>query len=165
MHNGQIDHFDRIRRPMEAMLDDEHFHARVGTTDSELLFLLALQFGLKERPIAAMEEAVGFVEQISLHLTGAARIRMTAAFSDGDTLYAVRYSTDEYAPTLYAAPMGPRGSYCLVSEPLNDDTDTWVEIPASSAVILSEKGLEATEFKPTVTSPAREQNAAVALAG
>ncbi|KPF47364.1 class II glutamine amidotransferase [Rhizobium sp. AAP43] len=150
MHNGQIDHFDRIRRPMEAMLDDEHFHARVGTTDSELLFLLALQFGLRDRPIAAMAEAVGFVEQISLHLTGHARVRMTAAFSDGSTLYAVRYSTDEYAPTLYAAPMGPKGSYCLVSEPLNDETDTWVEIPAGSAVILSDKGLDAAEFQPVV---------------
>ncbi|MGQ2970411.1 class II glutamine amidotransferase [Rhizobium sp. TH135] len=150
MHNGQIDNFDRIRRPMEGMLDDEHFHARVGTTDSELLFLLALQFGLRERPIAAMSEAVGFVEQISLHLTGTARIRMTAAFSDGKTLYAVRYSTDEYAPTLFAAPMGPKGSFCLVSEPLNDETDTWVEIPAGSAVILSENGLDAAEFKPEV---------------
>ncbi|UJW75812.1 class II glutamine amidotransferase [Rhizobium sp. SL42] len=148
MHNGQIDHFDRIRRPMETMLDDEHFHARVGTTDSELLFLLALQFGLKERPIAAMSEAVGFVERMSMHMTGEARVRFTAAFSDGRALYAVRYSTDAFAPTLYAAPMGDKGGYCLVSEPLTDETDKWVEIPASSAVILSEKGLDAVEFRP-----------------
>lgn len=165
MHNGQIDHFDRIRRPMEAMLDDAHFNARVGTTDSELLFLLALQFGLRERPLAAMSEAVGFVEQISLHLTGAARVRMTVAFSDGDTLYAVRYSTDEFAPTLYAAPMGPKGSYCLVSEPLNDEADTWVEIPPSSAVILSAKGLEAAEFKPVSARIDMPQIRSVALAG
>ncbi|KQW31959.1 glutamine amidotransferase [Rhizobium sp. Root274] len=165
MHNGQIDHFDRIRRPMEAMLDDAHFHARVGTTDSELLFLLALQFGLKERPLAAMAEAVGFVEQISLHLAGAAGIRLTAAFSDGDTLYAVRYSTDEFAPTLYAAPMGPKGSYCLVSEPLNDEADTWVEIPASSAVILNDKGLQAAEFKPVSARIEMAPDRPIALAG
>ncbi len=97
------------------MLDDEHFHARVGTTDSELLFLLALQFGLRDRPIAAMSEAVGFVEQISLHLTGTARIRMTAASLDGKTLYAVRYSTDEHARRCLQHPW-PKGSFCLVSE-------------------------------------------------
>lgn len=165
MHNGQIDNFDRIRRPMEGMLDDEYFHARVGTTDSELLFLLAMQFGLKERPLEAMREAVGFVEQISLRMTGTARIRMTAAFSDGETLYAVRYSTDEYAPTLYAAPMGAKGSYCLVSEPLNDEADTWVEIPASSAVILSDKGLDAEEFKPSAPRLGLEHDRVVAMAG
>ncbi len=33
---------------------------------------------------------------------------------------------------------------------LNDETDTWVEIPAGSAVILSENGLDAAEFKPEV---------------
>ena len=38
-------------------------------------------------------EAVGFVEQISLHLTGTARIRLTAAFSDGKTLYATETET------------------------------------------------------------------------
>ncbi|MHA7969476.1 class II glutamine amidotransferase [Rhizobium sp. CAU 1783] len=147
MHNGQIDHFDRLRRSMESMLDDEHFNARAGSTDSELLFLLALQFGLRERPIAAMAEAIGFVEQISRHLTGTARVRFTAAFTDGQTLYGVRYATDEYAPTLYAAPMGGKGGYCLVSEPLNDETD-WVEIPAGSAVILNANGLDAAGFDP-----------------
>ncbi len=153
MHNGQIDHFDRLRRSMESMLDDEHFNARVGTTDSELLFLLALQFGMRERPLAAMAEAIGFVEQLSIKLTGSVKVRFTAAFSDGHTLYAVRYATDAYAPTLFAAPMG-EGGHCLVSEPLNDDTDAWMEIPAGSAVTLSEKGIEVTRFQPSVDGAA-----------
>ena len=165
MHNGQIDHFERLRRPMESMLDDEHFNARAGSTDSELLFLLALQFGLRERPIAAMAEAVGFVERISRHLTGTARVRFTAAFSDGRTLYAVRYATDAHAPTLFAAPMGGKGGYCLVSEPLNDETDTWVEIPAGSAVILDSRGLDAAKFEPAwEREPAVEREPAPAMA-
>lgn len=148
MHNGQIDHFDQIRRSMEVMLDDTHFHARHGSTDSELLFLLALQMGLRERPLEAMSEAVGFVEQLSYKLTGSARVRFTSAFSDGKTLYAVRYATDSQAPTLFAGPMGASGGYCLVSEPLNDDTDTWIEIPDGSAVIVSDNGLDAAAFTP-----------------
>ena len=133
LHNGQISDFDRLRRPMEAMLDDQLFQARGGTTDSELLFLLALQFGLRCKPVAAMSETIGFVEGLSLHLTGSALVRFTAAFSDGKSLYAVRYATDRKAPTLYASPVG--SGYCLVSEPLNDDVDAWTEIPDGSAVI------------------------------
>ena len=124
MHNGQIADFERLRRPMEAMLDDELFNARTGTTDSELLFLLALQFGLCQTPMAAMAETISFVEGLAEHITGSALVRFTAAFSDGKSLYAIRYATDRKAPTLYAAPLGAGQGYCLVSEPLNDDVDS-----------------------------------------
>ena len=145
-HNGQISNFDRLRRPMEAMLDDSLFQARSGTTDSELMFLLALQFGLATDPIAAMAETISFVEQLSIRLTGPALVRFTAAFSDGKSLYAVRYATDRKAPTLYASPVG-RG-YCLVSEPLNDDVDAWAEIPDGSAVLIDGRGVQVTAFRP-----------------
>jgi len=149
MHNGQIDHFDAIRRPMEQMLDDQHFHARHGTTDSELLFLLALQLGLRERPLQAMSDAIGFVEQLSLKLAGKAQVKFTAAFSDGVTLYGVRYASEGPAPTLFAAPMGGNSGYCLVSEPVNDDSDSWVEIPPGSAVMVTAQGLDAAAFRPS----------------
>lgn len=151
MHNGQVDHFDRLRRSLEQLLDDQHFSARSGCTDSELLFLLAMQYGMQERPLEAMAEVIGYVEKLSLDMIGSARVRFTAAFSDGKSLYAVRYSTDAFAPTLYAGPMGPDGGYCLVSEPLNDDTESWVEIPAGSAVILSDDGLNVANFAPLQT--------------
>ena len=132
MHNGQIDHFDQLRRPMETMLDDEYFNGRHGNTDSELLFLLAMQFGMKERPLTAMAEAIGFVTGLSLHLVGSVKIRFTAAFSDGKSLYAVRYASDRFAPTL------------------NDDTDAWMEIPPDSAVVVDDTGLRVEAFKPAV---------------
>ncbi|MCM2291602.1 class II glutamine amidotransferase [Allorhizobium sp. BGMRC 0089] len=164
MHNGQIDHFDRIRRSMEAMLDDEHFNARTGTTDSELLFLLAMQFGMKERPLAAMSEAIGFVEDLSRHMVGEAKVRFTAAFSDGKTLYAVRYSTDAFAPTLYAGSMGNKGGTCLVSEPLTDEADAWMEIPPASGLKLGDNGLTVVPFtpasRPDLAHPHRAQPAA-----
>jgi glutamine amidotransferase len=158
MHNGQISGFDRIRRPMEAMLSDELFQARTGTTDSELLFLLALQFGLDADPIGAMEKAIAEVEQLSLDAMGEVLVRFTAAFSNGHELYAVRYATDHKPPTLFAAPMGGTGSertgYCLVSEPLNDETDTWVEIPDGSAVKVADEGMQALLFQPRMLSRA-----------
>ena len=96
-----------------------------------------------------LSDAVGFVEHVSREVTGTAQVKFTAAFSDGNTLYAVRYASDGQAPTLFAAPVGSAGGYCLVSEPLNDDKDAWVEIPAGSAVIVGEDGLDAAAFDPT----------------
>lgn len=111
---------------------------------------------MKHRPIAAMAEAIGFAERLSAEIIGTTRVRFTAAFSDGEALYAVRYSTDAFAPTLYAGPMGSKGGHCLVSEPLNDDTETWVEIPPGSAVILNDAGLNVMGFEPEIgNAPAR----------
>jgi glutamine amidotransferase len=153
MHNGQIAGFDRLRRPMEAMLDDELFAARGGTTDSELMFLLALQFGLRRTPMAAMAETIGFVESLAETVLGSVLLRFTAAFSDGSTLYAIRYATDRRAPTLYASPLGE--GYCLVSEPLNDDVDAWAEIPDGSIVTVDANGLDVSAFRPERPAAAR----------
>ncbi|WEX88380.1 class II glutamine amidotransferase [Sinorhizobium garamanticum] len=154
MHNGQVGDFEHLRRPMENMLDDEFYAARTGTTDSELLFLLALQFGLDRDPVGACAEALGFVERLAVHLGRPVLVRFTAAFSNGHDLYAVRYASDRKAPTLYAAPMGPDGGYCLVSEPLNDD-NAWAEIPDGSAVIVGENGVDVRLFG-TADAPIRE---------
>jgi glutamine amidotransferase len=159
MHNGQVSGFERLRRPMEAMLDDELFNARGGTTDSELMFLLALQFGLREAPVAAMAEMVGFVEDLAESVVGSILLRFTAAFSDGNTLYAIRYATDRKAPTLYASPVG--AGYCLVSEPLNDDGDAWAEIPNGSAVTVSKNGIDVADFRPGKRSAAKPQRVAI----
>jgi glutamine amidotransferase len=95
-----------------------------------------------------MAETIAFVERLAAHLECRVLVRFTAAFTDGDQLYAVRYATDYAAPTLYAAPMGATGGYCLVSEPLNDDTEAWVEIPDGSAVVLGENGVDVRIFSP-----------------
>jgi glutamine amidotransferase len=162
MHNGQIANFEAIRRPLESLLSDELFAARTGSTDSELLFLLALQLGMDSDPLGAMEKAIATVEAISMERLGTALVRFTACFSNGRQLYAVRYATDHKPPTLYAAPMTGKGSdaddaktgYCLVSEPLNDEADTWVEIPDGSAVKVCPDGMQAMLFQPQALSKA-----------
>jgi glutamine amidotransferase len=156
MHNGQIANFERIRRPMEGMLSDELFSIRTGTTDSELIFLLALQLGLDHDPVGAMERTVAVVEDLSREKTGAALIRFTTCFSNGRQLFAVRYATDHKPPTLYAAPMGgSAGSgYCLVSEPLNDDVDAWTEIPDATVVQVCPGGMKTSAFRPRLLADA-----------
>ena len=44
---------------------------------------------------------VGFLEALSRDAGRTPHMRMTVAMSDGETLYAARYASDEYAPTLY----------------------------------------------------------------
>jgi glutamine amidotransferase len=122
------------------------------------MFLLALQFGLRQTPMAAMAEMVSFVEGLAENIVGSALVRFTAAFSDGKSLYAIRYATDCKAPTLYASPVGK--GYCLVSEPLNDDVDAWAEIPNGSAVVLGENGIDVATFQPE-RSPARAELSAI----
>ncbi|MCP8897243.1 class II glutamine amidotransferase [Shinella daejeonensis] len=148
MHNGQIADFEHLRRPLDTMLDNDLYAARMGSTDSELIFLLALQFGLEHDPLGAMAETVAFIERLADHMERRVLVRLTAAFSNGRELYAVRYATDDAAPTLYAAPMGGEGGYCLVSEPLDDDSDAWLEIPGGSAIVLGENGVDIRLFAP-----------------
>jgi predicted glutamine amidotransferase len=80
MHNGQIAGFEKIRRPMEAALSDRLYQARHGTTDSELLFLLALEFGLEADPAAAFGEAIRFALSEAARAGVRELVRFTAAF-------------------------------------------------------------------------------------
>lgn len=151
MHNGQLSPFEALERRMEMQLDDRLYHHRAGTTDAELLFLLAHQFGLDGAPRAALETTIGYVEAEAERLGIDMLVRFTAAFSDGETLYAVRYATDRFAPTLYSGPFGNESDmdgFCLVSEPFEDFPWTWSEIPADSFVEITDNGLAISPFRP-----------------
>ena len=62
VHNGVIAGFAEMRRELMLAIDPSLFPAIQGSTDSEVLFNLALTFGLEEDPVGAVERAVGFVE-------------------------------------------------------------------------------------------------------
>lgn len=152
MHNGQVSGFERIRRRMEGLLSDDLFHARIGSTDSELLFLLAIEFGLDADPAGAIARAIAVAETFALEAGGEVPVRFTAAVSDGRALHAIRYATDNLPPTLYAAPVGNALSCCFVSEPLNDDVDRWIEILNGSVVTIGDHGMVTSDFRPSVVT-------------
>ena len=152
MHNGQIAGFEKIRRRLEARLSDRLFEGRHGSTDSELLFLLALEFGLMNNPASAFAEAIRLALEEAARAGQRELVRFTAAFSDGDTLWAIRHSTDEHAPTLYSAPTCDGNGHCLVSEPFTGTDTKWHEIPAGSLVTISETGMRSARFHAGHTS-------------
>lgn len=151
MHNGQLCPFEAVERPMEARLSDRLYHHRSGTTDAELLFLLAVQFGLDRDPRAAFERAIGFVAAQAARCGADILIRFTAAFSDGDRLYAIRYATDRFAPTLYSGPADAgdgQPGFCLVSEPFEGSPWRFSEIPPGSFVEIGRDGPSVCAFRP-----------------
>lgn len=154
MHNGQIGHFDRLRRRLESHLSDAIYGQKHGATDSELIFLLMLEFGLDNDPVLAMKRMVATVVEEAVRGGVPPFLRLTAAFSDGSQLYAIRYATDAFAPTLYTATLGGSSGICVVSEPLDGEAANWMAVPANSFVTVSRQGRIAIEaFEEPISRP------------
>ncbi len=132
MHNGQIGGYDRFRRDADMMVPEALYPHRRGATDSEALFLVALGEGLDADPKGALARAVARFEALSRAKGEAPHMRLTAAFSDGRRLFAVRYATDDQAPTLYHRWSPTRQGMAVVSEPLETGECGWEPIPQGS---------------------------------
>ncbi len=132
MHNGQIGGFAQLRRRLEGLLPDALYALRRGSTDSELMFLLALaHLERGEEPLAAVLAAFHETCEVARQAGVTKPVRFSAALADGRNLYAFRLSTDQRAPTLYLRPT-PSGS-ALASEPLDDDS-RWQALPEGAAL-------------------------------
>jgi predicted glutamine amidotransferase len=147
MHNGQIGGYDAFRRDADMLIPDALYPQRKGATDSEALFLLALAEGLDTEPKGALERATARLEALSRQKGAAPHFRMTAAFSDGQGLYAVRYATDDLAPTLYHRWSDSRGGRAVVSEPLESGED-WVAVPPASFCTFVGRDVQVERFLP-----------------
>jgi predicted glutamine amidotransferase len=148
IHNGQIGGFDRIRRGLEGTISDELYDQRLGTTDSELFFLLMLDEGLARDPEAAVARATARVIEAARRAGIEPSLKLTAAFSNGEALFAVRFATDANAPTLYTAAVRDGRGRCLVSEPLDREGSEWHAIPPSSFVTMSRNSVSVHRFAP-----------------
>ncbi|WP_433616475.1 class II glutamine amidotransferase [Dactylosporangium sp. CA-139114] len=154
MHNGSIARFATLRRDLMLAVDAEFFPAIEGSTDSELMFFLALTFGLRDDPPGAVARMVGFVEAVALRHDVADPVQMTVATSDGSTVWAFRYSTQHQSRSLFystetrslrmlhpeipALRLLSDESRLVVSEPLVDLPGFWNEMPESSYSIIAD---------------------------
>mgnify|MGYP002654882194 CR=1 FL=1 len=73
---------------------------------------------------------------------------MTAALSDGRNLYAVRYATDDAAPSLYHRWSESRNGMAVVSEPLEAEEEGWIEVPTASFCTFDGQTVLLEEFMP-----------------
>lgn len=153
MHNGQIGGYDRFRRDAEMMIPDELYAHRRGATDSEALFLVALGEGLDLDPKGALERATARMESLSRQKGAAPHFRMTAALSDGEKLYAVRYASDNHAPTLYHRWSDSRSGRAVVSEPL-ETGECWDAVPPGSFCTFDAGQVKIEPFAPRLLEQA-----------
>ena len=64
-----------MRRDLLLAIDPALFPAIEGSSDSEVLFHLALTFGLEDDPLTALELMVGFVEEVGTATESSIRSR------------------------------------------------------------------------------------------
>jgi glutamine amidotransferase len=134
MHNGQVGDWSLIRRRVEALIPDAYYPSRTGTTDSEAVFLAILGAGADNDPVVAAERTLQTITDLVAASGTAEPLRFTAALSDGDSLYAFRYSYNGSANTLYYREFG--SSVVVVSEPLDMERAFWKPVPPGHMIVL-----------------------------
>jgi glutamine amidotransferase len=132
MHNGFVGSWNRLRRSVEGLIPDTLYPARIGTTDSEAIFLAILGAGI-EHPVMAAERILVRLTDLVNQTSPGDRFRFTAALSNGKDLYAFRYAVNDRANTLYYRESG--SGIVIVSEPLDSDHKTWAAVPENHVVI------------------------------
>ena len=164
IHNGLIREFPRVKRELALAVDESLYASIEGSTDSECLFYLALTFGLEDDPPGAVERAVGLVEQTGRKHGIEHPIQMTISTTDGESVWAFRYSSEGKSRSLYYSsnvrtlremyPERPRlqevsdETRIIVSEPLVDLAGAWNEVPESSYGVVSGGQDELHPFRP-----------------
>ena len=131
MHNGFLGNWSRWRRQVEALIPDELYPSRIGTTDSEAIFLAMMGAGIDE-PVAAAEKILAALTDLVNRNEPADRFRFTAALANGRDLYGFRYAVNDRPNTLYYRE-SERG-IVIVSEPTDRDKD-WVTVPEDHVVV------------------------------
>lgn len=116
LHNGQIGGFERVKFELERQLSEPLFLRRMGTTDSELIFLLMLQNGLKTNPIEAIRTTLALICKLMDAKQIEDALKASICISDGNQFWVVRYSSDLEAPTVFIKQEG--ANIVLASEPL-----------------------------------------------
>jgi predicted glutamine amidotransferase len=101
MHNGFIDGFDTIKRDLVLAIDESLYPAIKGQTDTEVLFHLALTFGLEDDPPDAVARAIGLLEECGQRRGVKYPFQGTIATSDGKRLWAFRYSSEGKSRSLF----------------------------------------------------------------
>jgi len=164
MHNGSIRDFAQLKRDLLLEVDPALYPEIEGTTDSEAMFFLALTYGLRDDPVAAVERMVGFVEATAARHGVKDPVQMTVATTEGERTWAFRYSSTGQSRTLFYSTdvndlkalhpdvavlrMLSDEARLVVSEPLGVMPDAFNEVPESSYSIIHRGQDEMSAFNP-----------------
>jgi len=171
MHNGFIDGYAAVKRDLVLAVDESLFPEIKGQADSEVLFYLALSFGLEDDPAEAVARAIGLVEACGRARGVRYPFQGTIATTDGESLWAFRYASDGKARSLFFSrdihavrQLAPDreilrevsdDTRLVVSEPVGDLPGAWVEMPEASYGVVSKGGDQLLPFTPKPPPRAR----------
>lgn len=161
MHNGGIENFLAIKRPLKALLDDDLYNWIRGETDSEHLFALFLQLA-KNKDLTRLDTVAEvlnetfqmvdkLLHQFSKPKPGYAYYNI--CLTDGVRIVASRYSTDPTIPQEslhylegeyfwsrenYLSTKTLSNQHCVLiaSEKLTDLNETWQTVPPSHFILV-----------------------------
>ncbi|BFV55024.1 class II glutamine amidotransferase [Kitasatospora sp. CMC57] len=164
MHNGAITDFHLMRRDLTLLVDPALYADIEGTTDSEVMFYLALTLGLDQDPPTAVARMAGVVERVGRDHGVELPLQMTLAITDGERLWAFRYSSGHKSRSLFYSSrvdtlrrLHPDVAFLqgiseetrlIVSEPLGDLPGAWNEVPESSYGVIQPGADELNTFRP-----------------
>ena len=165
MHNGLISDFLAVKRDLVLAIDPSLYPEIEGTTDSEVLFHIALTFGLEDDPPRAVERAIGFAESVGREHGVEHPFQGTIATTDGECVWALRYSSEGKSRSLFFSTdvrtlraIYPENELLqevsdearlVVSEPLGDSLPgAWNEVPESSYGVIQPGQDELHPFTP-----------------
>jgi len=164
LHNGAIREFPALKRELILAIGPDLYPFVGGSTDSEVMFYLALTFGLRDEPVQAVSRMVGVVEAAGRRHGVRNPMQMTVATTDGDRVWAFRYSTERESRSLFFSTdvNALRELYpdnenlqavsdetrIVVSEPLGELRGAWQPMPESSYGIIQKGSDELAGFRP-----------------
>jgi predicted glutamine amidotransferase len=168
MHNGVVHDFAKVKRDLVLEVDPSLYPRILGSADSEVLFFLALTYGLEDDPPEAIARTIGLVEHVGRKHGVEFPFQGTIATTDGERTWAFRYSTEGKSRTLYYSTavdtlreLYPEmevlqqvegESRLVVSEPLGAFPGVWNEVPESSWGVIQPGQDELHPFEPVAPS-------------
>lgn len=151
MHNGWIPHFDKIKREIHKLLDDDIYKWIKGNTDSEVIFALFLQFAKKGRThdtqemMSILHKTLMCIDSIVKKHHEKSVSHFNICVTDGKRLIAFRYCTSKQTrpETMYLSTTRkgeelnehPQ-SIIIASEKLTKTDREWKLIPANSCLTI-----------------------------
>ena len=164
MHNGGIPHFDKIKRDLIKLLDNEAFDWIEGQSDSQYILALFMTYlrKIKSNEIATDKEMVSCFKQTFKSIENLKQkygveepSLYNIVLSDGNRLMATRYSTDPnketrtlyyteklstytYEGVLHVIDAHEARTATLISSEKLNHSDVWKEIPQNHAVYIDE---------------------------
>ncbi len=163
MHNGQIGEFEKVRRDLMIAVRPDLFTNMKGATDSELFFHLLLGNGIEDDVPAAFAQTIKTVEEARKANNVSEPFLLTAALCDGETIYAIRYASNNQPASLYFGTDLPLSdivnspddvqekAILILSEPLEDIRENRTDVPENSLVVAAENRACILPFDATVS--------------